>query len=192
MNSMAELLVQRTNEHIELATKLQMLSNEVNAAADLLLSALQNGAGILLCGNGGSATDADHLAGELVGRFLLERASFPAIALAGSTATLTAVANDYGYEEVFARQVRGLGRAGGCLIAISTSGNSPSITKAVAAAKEVSMTTIAMTGQTGGQLAPLCDVALRIPNGVTARIQEMHMLIGHTLCEYLEARLAAS
>ncbi|MDD4085313.1 MAG: D-sedoheptulose 7-phosphate isomerase, partial [Acidaminococcaceae bacterium] len=141
---------------------------------------------IMFCGNGGSAADAQHWAAEIVGRFKKERRGMPAIALTVDTSVLTAIANDYGYERVFSRQVEALGNEGDVLVALSTSGNSPNVLAAVEEAKDKGIKTIGMTAAGGGKMAEICDVCLTIPDKVTARAQEMHSLIGHILCEIVE------
>lgn len=147
---------------------------------------LAKGNKILFCGNGGSAADAQHLAAELVGRYFRERNSLPGIALTTDTSILTAVANDYGYEQVFARQVKGLGQAGDLLVAISTSGNSPNVVKAVEVAKKQGLRVVAMTGAHSCRLDEVADLVLHVPSTVTARIQEMHILAGHIWCEMVD------
>jgi D-sedoheptulose 7-phosphate isomerase len=159
-------------------------------AVDVVAPALDQGHRLLLFGNGGSAADAQHIAAELVGRFLDERRPLPAIALTTDTSALTSIANDYGYDEVFARQVRALGRAGDVAIAISTSGKSPNVLRAVEAARSLGMRTIGLTGGDGGALAGLVEVSLRVSaSSLSCRIQETHILIGHVLCELVERRL---
>ncbi|HJT19832.1 MAG TPA: D-sedoheptulose 7-phosphate isomerase [Nitrospira sp.] len=158
-------------------------------AAALIAAAFRDGNKVLLFGNGGSATDAAHLAAEFVGRYKRERNPLPAIALATDIAAITCIANDYGYEELFARQIRAHGRKGDIAIAISTSGNSPNVLKGAAAAKECGLRTIAWTGGTGGKLAALVELPLIVPSTVTARIQECHITMGHVLCELIEDRL---
>ena len=159
-------------------------------AVDLVAGALAAGAKVLLFGNGGSAADAQHLAAELVGRFRVERRALPAIALTTDTSALTAIANDYGYDEVFARQVRALARPGDVALAISTSGRSPSVLRAVEACRALGVRTIGLTGGDGGALAGLVDVSLCVSASAhSARIQETHILIGHALCELLDRRL---
>lgn len=159
-------------------------------AIDLVAAALSADRKILLFGNGGSAADAQHIAAELVGRFLGERKALPAIALTTDTSALTAIANDYGYDEVFARQVRALGRAGDVAIGISTSGNSPSVLLAVEAARAAGLKTIGLTGGSGGKLANAVDVSLLVSaSALSFRIQETHILIGHVICELVERRL---
>jgi D-sedoheptulose 7-phosphate isomerase len=159
-------------------------------AAELTAAALAAGKKVLLFGNGGSAADAQHIAAEFVGRFLTERRPLPAIALTTDTSALTAISNDYGYDEVFARQVRALGAAGDVALAISTSGRSPSVLRAVEACRERGVTTIGLTGGDGGPLAGLVDVSLRASaSALSARIQETHILAGHVICELVDRRL---
>ncbi|MFQ3640066.1 MAG: D-sedoheptulose 7-phosphate isomerase, partial [Chloracidobacterium sp.] len=144
---------------------------------------------LLLCGNGGSAADAQHIAAELVGRFERDRRPFPALALTTDTSALTAIANDLGYTEVFARQLAALGRPGDLLLAISTSGQSPNVIRAAEVARDRQMTVLGLTGRTGGALLPLCDLCLCVPSDATPRIQEMHIFIGHVLCDVIERTL---
>ena len=160
--------------------------------ADLVADALRSGGRVLLCGNGGSAADATHLAAELVGRFYLERTPWAAISLSDNTSSMTCIANDYDFTEVFARQVRALGRPGDVLLAFSTSGGSPNVLEAVRAAREAGLTTIGLTGASGGELAEAADLCLRAPSDDTPRIQECHMLVGHTVCELVEVSLAGA
>ena len=141
---------------------------------------------ILICGNGGSAADAQHIAAEFIGRFHNERRALPAIALSTDTSILTSIANDYDYSQVFSRQVQGLGRAGDVFWGISTSGNSENVNKAIIEAKNKRMITIASTGKTGGEMVDTCDVALVIPSDSTARIQEMHILCAHIICQLID------
>lgn len=144
---------------------------------------------MLIAGNGGSAADAQHIAGELVSRFYFNRPALPAVALTTDTSILTAIGNDYGYEETFARQVEALGAPGDILLVLSTSGNSPNILKAIASAKKRGLTIFGFTGEAGGKMAADCDVCIRIPSACTPRIQEAHILIGHVLCAYIEEAL---
>lgn len=149
----------------------------------------QNGGKVLFCGNGGSAADAQHLAAELSGRFYYDRAPLYAEALHVNTSYLTAVANDYSYNEVYARLIKAMGRKGDILIGLSTSGNSGNILSALAQAKQQKMLTFGLTGESGGQMKELCDLTICIPSEVTPRIQESHILIGHIICEMVEAAL---
>ena len=160
--------------------------------AELVASRLSDGGQALFCGNGGSAADAAHLAAELVGRFLFDRPALPAICLSDNASAVTCISNDYAFDEVFARQVRAHGRAGDVLLALSTSGNSPNVVRAVEAARDLGLDTVGFTGSSGGALAERCDHVLRAPSDETPRIQEVHMLVGHTICELVEARLFGS
>ena len=164
--------------------------NEIESMAKSIISSYQEGGKVVLFGNGGSAADAQHIACELVGRFAIKRQPFPAIALTTNTSTLTAIANDYGYEAVFTRQVEALVSERDVVIGISTSGNSPNVVEAMKAAKGKGAKTIALTGGDGGKLAELADLVLTVPSDVTPRIQEAHITIGHILCELVEKELA--
>ena len=155
----------------------------------LMVRAFREGHKVLLFGNGGSATDAAHIAAEFVGRYKRERNPLPAIALATDIAAITCIANDYGFEELFARQVRAHGQKGDVAIAISTSGNSPNVLKGAEAARACGLTTICWTGGTGGKLAGMVDYPFVVPSSVTARIQESHITLGHILCELIEEEL---
>jgi D-sedoheptulose 7-phosphate isomerase len=165
---------------------LQTLSPIIERAAQTLAGIIRQGNKVMLCGNGGSAADAQHLAAELMGRYLKERNPMPAIALTTDTSALTAIGNDYGFADVFVRQLRGLGMKGDGLIAISTSGNSENVVRAVTAAKAIGIATIALTGQSGGKLGELADIAICVPAAQTNHIQEMHIAIGHYLCGFVE------
>lgn len=165
------------------------LSPGISAAATIITGALREGGKLLLCGNGGSAADAQHLAAEFTGRFLRERRPYPAIALHANTSGLTAIGNDYGFEQVFARSVEAFGAAGDVLIAISTSGNSPNVIAAARLARARGLAVIGLTGADGGQLAAMCDRCLRVPSRDTPRIQELHILIGHIVCGLVEDAL---
>lgn len=161
----------------------------IAAIADRVAAALAAGNKVLLAGNGGSAADAQHLAGELVSRFYYDRPAVAAMALTVDTSVLTAIGNDYGYERVFERQVQGLGRPGDVLIAISTSGRSPNILKALAAARAGGVVAVGFTGHSGGDMVPLCDLCLRAPADSTPLIQQLHIIGGHIVCALVEARL---
>jgi D-sedoheptulose 7-phosphate isomerase len=157
--------------------------------ATLMATAFREGHKVLLFGNGGSATDAAHIAAEFVGRYKRERKPLPASALATDIAAITCIANDYGYDELFARQIRAHGQKGDIAIAISTSGNSPNVLNGAIAARDCGLTTVAWTGGTGGKLAALVDYPFIVPSTVTARIQESHITLGHVLCEFVEEQL---
>jgi D-sedoheptulose 7-phosphate isomerase len=164
-------------------------ADRIVQVATLIATAFREGHKVLLFGNGGSATDAAHIAAEFVGRYHRERAPLPAIALATDIAAITCIANDYGYDELFARQVRAHGQKGDIAIGISTSGNSPNVLKGIEAARGVGLTTIAWTGGSGGKLAGMVDHPFVVPSKVTARIQESHITLGHVLCELIEEQL---
>jgi D-sedoheptulose 7-phosphate isomerase len=178
------------NEHLEVAKSLPTLASAVSTAVDLIYSSLAAGGQLLIAGNGGSAADAQHIAAELTGRFLLERQPLRAITLHGNTSALTAIGNDYGYEHVFARELSAHARPGDILLAISTSGNSRNILCAIEAAHRSKVSVIGFTGESGGQMQSKCNLCLCVPSRSTARIQEMHITIGHAICQLLEARLA--
>lgn len=167
-------------------TTLAEQSNLVVAAAERITSALRSGGKVLFCGNGGSAADSQHLAAEFMGRFLRDRAPLPAMALTVDTSALTAIGNDYGFDDVFARQLRGVGNRADVLVALSTSGNSRNVLAAIAAARHIGMTVIGLTGEGGGAMGVLCDVCFRVPSVETPRIQEMHIALGHMICELVE------
>jgi D-sedoheptulose 7-phosphate isomerase len=158
-------------------------------AADLISRSFAGGGKVLLFGNGGSASDASHVAAEFVGRFVAERRALPALSLSSDDSAVTAIANDYGFARVFARQLEGLGNARDVAVAFSTSGRSPNVLEGVRTARELGMTSIGLTGGDGGELAAAVDVCLRVPSSVTARIQEGHILLAHVLCELVEHEL---
>ena len=180
------LVEQRMADHAAVLAATKAMVPDIERAGILIRDALAGGHKILFCGNGGSAADSQHLAAEIVGRFQKERPSLPALALTVDTSVLTAVANDYGYDTVFSRQVEGLGGAGDVLVGISTSGNSKNVIAAIEAARRKQMKVIGFTGMGGGKMADLCDVCLAVPSKVTARTQEMHIMMGHILCEIAE------
>lgn len=181
--------------HTSAQTKLevaQIVAPCVAEAAAKLGDVLLTGHKILACGNGGSAADAQHFAGEMLNRFEMERPELPAFALGGDIATLTAIANDYSYDEIYAKQIRALGQSGDALLAISTSGNSRNILQAVAAAHDRAMSVIALTGNDGGNLSRMLsddDVEICVASTVTARIQEVHILVIHCLCDLIDRQL---
>ncbi|MGB6451719.1 MAG: D-sedoheptulose 7-phosphate isomerase [Steroidobacteraceae bacterium] len=175
--------------HSDLFHRLAGLAAAVREASGLIASALSAGQKLMLCGNGGSAADGQHIAAELTGRFVKDRRPLAAIALSTDTSALTSIANDYSFDEVFARQVIALGRAGDCLLAISTSGNSRNVIRAVEEARAAGIHTIGLLGRDGGKLVALCDLPIVVPSDSTARIQEAHIFIGHTLCATVEEAL---
>jgi D-sedoheptulose 7-phosphate isomerase len=164
-------------------------SAAVAAAAELIMGCFQNGGTIYFCGNGGSAADAQHLAAEFSGRYLVDRPGLPAVALTANSSAVTAIGNDYGYDDVFSRQLEGLGSPGDVLVAITTSGRSESVRRAVKAAHRLEMTVIGMTGAKGAEFAALCDVALVTPSASTPNIQEGHIAMGHAFCLLVERAL---
>ena len=172
--------------HLEVANSVISIDEMVMSLANLALQTLKNGNKILICGNGGSAADAQHFAAELTGRYKSERISLPAIALTTDTSAITAIGNDYGYDEVFARQLSGVGNSGDLLIGISTSGNSTNILKALQIAKQKDIKTAGLSGKGGGEMNSLCDINVVVPSNDTARIQEMHILIIHTICAAID------
>ncbi|HTD07092.1 phosphoheptose isomerase [Undibacterium sp.] len=188
---------QRILAHFQESAELKMQAAEVLAqpiayAVELMFSALSNGNKILACGNGGSAADCQHFAAELVGRFERERLPLPAMALTTDTSILTAVANDYSFQEVFSKQVQAFGQAGDILLALSTSGNSASVINAINVALEREMRVVALTGKGGGEIARIltdADVNICVPHDRTARIQEVHLLTIHCLCDGIDAAL---
>jgi len=164
----------------------------MSAAADALLAAFRSGRKALFFGNGGSAADAQHLAAEFLGRYLRERRPLPALALHANTSAVTAIANDYGYEQVFSRQLQGLAVAGDVAVGISTSGNSQVILEALTVARKMGVFTIGLTGASGGRMRELVDVLIAAPSNETPRIQECHILVGHALCDAVEQAIAAA
>lgn len=165
------------------------LLNTIHRVADAMVESLKHGGRILWCGNGGSAADAQHLAAELSGRFYYDRPPLNSEALHCNTSYLTAVANDYGYDLIYSRMIDGSCRAGDVLIGISTSGNSKNICNAFRKAKELGVTTVAMTGESGGEMKQMADYLINVPSADTPRIQESHIMIGHILCEIVEASI---
>lgn len=165
----------------------QALIDNINRAAQAMIISFKNGGKVMFCGNGGSAADAQHLAAELSGRFYYDRDPLPSEALHVNTSYLTAVANDYGYDEVYSRLVKGSGRKGDILIGLSTSGNSKNVIRAFETANAQGMTTIGLTGATGGKMKNSSSILLNVPSENTARIQEAHIMIGHILCEIVES-----
>lgn len=164
----------------------------IEQGAQMMVNCLLNGGKILTCGNGGSAGDAQHFSSELLNRFERERPSLPAVALTTDPSTITSIANDYSYSEVFSKQIRALGNAGDILLAISTSGNSANVVQAILAARERDMTVVALTGKDGGDMSSLLsaeDTEIRVPSMVTARIQEVHLVVIHCLCDLIDCSL---
>jgi D-sedoheptulose 7-phosphate isomerase len=186
---LTEKIKQRIGETIDTARELSGQAGNLAQIAALLIRTYQSGNKLLLFGNGGSAADAQHIAAELVGRFLKERNPLPALALTVNTSILTAVGNDYGYDQIFVRQLEALGGPGDVAFALSTSGNSPNIIAGVQAAKQQGLVTVGLTGRGGGRLKAETDYCLCVPADSSPRIQEMHILVGHILCELIEEAL---
>ncbi len=191
LSTTRELLRQSVEDAVAVCNSL--LDDQVMAAVEAstgeIIQSLRSGGKVLLCGNGGSAADAQHLAAELIGRFCMERPSLPAIALADNVAAITAIGNDYAYEDVFVRSVRGLGRPGDVLIGLSTSGSSRNVVAAITAANEMGLTTVALVGRPDCPMAEIATHVICVPGPGTARIQEGHMLVGHTIFELVESEL---
>jgi D-sedoheptulose 7-phosphate isomerase len=174
-------------QHLELLNRTSSLAPDIESLAREMIDVLEAGGKILLCGNGGSAADAQHIATELTGRFMEnDRRPLPAIALTTDTSALTAMGNDFGFESIFARQVQALACAGDMVISITTSGNSPNVLKALETAKAMKCRTVAVTGGDGGRVREIADVCLVVPSSETPRIQEMHIVIGHILCDLID------
>src|SRR3990167_1549721 len=176
------------------ATKQAILENEpllemIVTVAQACVEVYRQGKKTMLAGNGGSAADAQHIAAELVGRYGFDRPSIPSLALTTDTSCLTAIGNDYGYEKIFSRQLEGMGQSGDIFIGISTSGNSKNIINAFISAKEKGITTVALVGRDGGEMAKMADIALVVPSDSTPRIQESHILIGHIICDIIEKEI---
>jgi D-sedoheptulose 7-phosphate isomerase len=192
-DDLAALVAQRAQESAELIRRLAEpeLCAQVAGVALSIADSIRAGGKLVLFGNGGSAADAQHIAAELVGRYLVDRNALPAIALTVNSSIVTAIANDYSYDDVFSRQVEALCREGDVVLAISTSGNSTNVVAAAEAARRLGARAIGLTGAGGGRLAEACDECIRIPSDETPRIQEGHAIVGHVLCEIVERELAA-
>jgi len=183
----SEILTASLREHLD--TFQSLITNclpDIQRAGEMLCNTLSSGKIILICGNGGSAADAQHIAAELVGRYERQRQSWPAIALTTDTSALTALSNDFGYEEVFSRQIAGLASRGDLLIAISTSGKSANVLRAAEKARELGCRVIGLTGKSAEPLASMCDVWVAVPSARTSRVQEAHITIGHLWCEMVD------
>jgi D-sedoheptulose 7-phosphate isomerase len=176
-------------DHVELFSRLGAMEVTINEVSRRAAAAINAGGKLMFCGNGGSAGDAQHLAAELVGRLVRDRRALPGLALSTDSSALTCIGNDFGFDEVFARQVDGLGRKGDVLIAISTSGNSRNVIRAVEAAKAIGVYTVGFLGRDGGKLKPLVDLPIVVPSDDTARIQEAHIFLGHVMCGLIEKAL---
>ena len=181
-----EMIKSELEGHLAAIKATFALEADIKKACETAVATLKAGGKILLCGNGGSAADAQHIAAELTGRYKTERGALAGIALTTDTSALTAIGNDYGYEFVFSRQLEALGREGDLLIAISTSGNSGNVVKALELARKIGIKTIGLSGRTGGAMNELCELNLVVPSNDTPRIQEMHIMIGHIICQAID------
>jgi len=188
MKTIKETILESVNVKMKIASD-EKLNREINKIIEVTVDAFRAGNKVLFCGNGGSAADAQHLAAEFSGRFYIDRKPLYSEALHVNTSFLTAVANDYSYDEVYARIITGIGRSGDILFGISTSGNSKNVLNAITMANQLGMATIGMTGSTGGKMADACTYLINIPSDDTPRIQESHILVGHIICEHVEAIL---
>ena len=186
---MKELINKHIQEHNDVLDSISQFGESIEKVANIFLSCLEGGGTIFWCGNGGSASDSQHLAGELVGRFVDERKPLKSIALTADSAVMTCIVNDYGYEHIFSRQIEALGVKGDVLVGISTSGNSENVIHAFEIAKQHGITTIGLLGKGGGKCASVTNQSIIVPSQSTARIQEMHILIGHILCDLIEEGL---
>jgi D-sedoheptulose 7-phosphate isomerase len=181
------MVSEELNEHYNTIKKvIEVLVADIEAGSELISTTIKNGNKVLIAGNGGSAADAQHIAAELTGRFVKERKPLPGIALTTDTSAITAIANDYGYDFVFSRQLEAFAQPGDLFIGISTSGNSPGILNAFQSAQKLNCKTIGLSGKNGGKMNGICDVHIVVPSNTTARIQEMHILIGHILCKAVD------
>lgn len=187
MINVNSIITAEFNAHLEtIKSVIGTMENDLAKASSLVIETLKNGNKVLLCGNGGSAADAQHIAAELTGRYKTERRGLPGIALTTDTSALTAIGNDYGYDRVFDRQVEALANKGDLLIGISTSGNSSNVVSALTLAKELRCSTLGLSGRDGGKMNDICDINLIVPSDDTPRIQEIHILLGHTLCHIVD------
>ena len=184
---MLDTIKEEFNSHLETINNvIDTMEENIQTASEIIVEALKNGNKILLCGNGGSAADAQHIAAELTGRYKTERRGLPGIALTTDTSALTAIGNDYGYDRVFDRQVESLANKGDVIIGISTSGNSANVISALKLGRELGCKTVGLSGRDGGEMNNVCDINLIVPSDNTPRIQEMHILFGHTICQIID------
>ncbi len=183
-----DLVMATIRETVANLARLEELTQPIVEVADRLAAVIAAGGTIMFCGNGGSAADCQHLAAELEGRFLIDRRPLPAMALTVNSSSLTAIGNDYGFDQVFARQLRAHGTARDALVGISTSGNSPNVIEALVAAREIGMVTVGLTGAGGGKMPSLCDLCLKVPSSSTPHIQVMHIHVGHMICQLIERK----
>lgn len=183
------ILINEIQDHIDLVNQIKdEIPNKVKLVSDKIISAINNKNKVFICGNGGSAADAQHIAAEFTGRFVKERRGLPVIALTTDTSAITAISNDYGFDVVFSRQIESLANEGDIIIGISTSGNSNNVLNALKIGSELKCFTISLTGKDGGQIAKNSDININIKHTVTARIQEMHILVGHLICSHIDIK----
>jgi len=185
---MKNLVKDCIEEHLSVVQKMTELITDITNASDKIYFALKNGKKIMLCGNGGSAADAQHIAAEFTCRFVKERRALPAVALTTDTSALTAIGNDYGFECIFARQLEALAQPGDILIGFTTSGNSQNVINALMRGNEIGCITIGLTGRDGGKLTSVASTSIVVPSSSTARIQEMHIMIGHVFCDFIDEK----
>jgi len=186
---MDKFIENEINNHINLAKELVLIQDEINNAANHCIEALRKGKKILLFGNGGSAADAQHIAAELTGRFRKDRIGLAAIAITTDTSAITSIGNDYGFENIYSRQIEAIASRGDIIIGISTSGSSINVLEGVSYAKNMGLYTIGLLGNTGGEISKVCDTNIIIKNSDTARIQEMHILVGHIICAIIDENI---
>lgn len=186
---MSTLFLENLSQHQELFGRLDSVNDAVTKAAHLITQSLSGGGKLIICGNGGSAADSQHIAAEFTGRFIKDRKPIAAISLTTDTSALTCISNDYSFDEIFSRQLLAVGRPGDILLAITTSGNSKNILAAIEEAKNIGIQSIGLLGRDGGKALHACDHSIVVPSDVTARIQEAHILIGHTICGMVEKEL---
>ena len=188
---MLNTIKEEFQSHLEtINSVINTMEEDIQDASSIIVNALKNGNKILLCGNGGSAADAQHIAAELTGRYKTERKGLPGIALTTDTSALTAIGNDYGYDRIFDRQVEALANKGDVVIGISTSGNSKNVVSALLLAQEMGCKTVGLTGRDGGAMNEVCDINIIVPSDNTPRIQEMHILFGHIICQIIDDNLS--
>ena len=187
---MKDIIEQEINEHINVAGQMHSLTDDIVKISSLCIDSIRSGGKILIFGNGGSAADAQHIAAELVGRYKSERRGLPAVALTTDTSALTSIGNDFGYDQIFQRQIEALAKPEDIVIGISTSGNSFNVISALKLSKKKGCKTIGLSGSDGGDMNKICDVNIVVPASDTPRIQEMHILIGHTMCHLIEQNMA--
>ena len=186
---MKDIIEHEINAHIIVAEQMHSLNNDIAKISSLCIDSIRSGGKVLIFGNGGSAADAQHIAAELVGRYKSERKGLPAVALTTDTSALTSIGNDFGFDQIFQRQVEALAKPEDVVIGISTSGNSLNVVSALRLSKKMGCKTIGLSGNDGGDMNTICDVNIVVPASDTPRIQEMHILIGHTLCQLIEKSL---